>query len=234
MTWFGSFYESALGKKAVMAVSGIIFWGFVLGHMLGNLKVFAGAESYNGYAEWLRDIGYPAVPHGGLLWVARGVLLLALVFHVHAAVALTRMNQKARPKGYTLRRTQQADWAVRTMRWSGVALFAFIVFHILHFTTGHAHHDFQAPVETAEGVRHFAFENLTSGLNYGGMAVLYLVAMVFLGMHLYHGLWSLFQSLGWNHPRFNPWRRAFAVTFAVVISLGFMLVPLSVLAGWVG
>lgn len=234
MTWFGSFYKSALGKKAVMAITGIVFWGFVLGHMLGNLKVFAGQAAFNEYAGWLRDLAYPAVPHEGVLWIVRIVLLVALALHVHAAVTLTRMNRKARPKGYARRSVQQADWAVRTMRWSGVALFAFIIYHILHFTTGQAHHDFQAPLETAEGAQHFAYQNLTSAFEIGWVAAIYIVAMVFLGMHLYHGLWSLFQSLGWNHPRFNPWRRTFAVVFAVVISLGFLLVPVSVLAGWVG
>ena len=234
MTWFGSFYKSALGKKAVMALTGIVFWGFVLGHMLGNLKVFAGQAAFNQYAEWLRDLAYPAIPHEGVLWIARVVLLVALALHVHAAVALTRMNRAARPKGYARRDVQQADWASRTMRWSGVALFGFIVYHILHFTTGQAHHDFQAPLETAEGVQHFAYQNLTSAFEIGWVAALYVVAMLFLGLHLYHGLWSLFQSLGWNHPRFNRWRRAFAVVFALVISLGFLLVPVSVFAGWVG
>lgn len=234
MTWFGSFYKTTLGKKAVMALSGIVFWGFVLSHMLGNLKVFAGAAGFNGYAVWLRDIGYPGLPHGGLLWFLRLVLIVALAFHVHAAVALTRVNRKARQHGYANRKVQDASFAARTMRWSGAALLLFIIAHILHFTTGQLHPDFRAPVQTAAGVEHFAYENLTSAFQIGWVAVLYIVAMLFLGLHLYHGLWSLFQSLGWNHPRFNRWRRGFAVTFALVISLGFILVPLAVLAGWVG
>lgn len=234
MTWFGSFYGTTLGKKAVMAVTGILFWGFVLAHMIGNLKVFTGADGFNHYADWLRELGYPGLPHSGALWIVRIVLVLALAFHVHATWTLTLLNRRARRHDYARRRVQEASFASRTMRWSGVALLIFIVYHILHFTTGQAHHDFQAPVETAEGVRHLAYQNLTSAFEIGWVALIYVVAMTLLGMHLYHGLWSLFQSLGWNHPRFNHWRRAFAVTFALVISLGFILVPVAVYFGLLG
>ena len=234
MTWFGSFYGTTLGKKAVMAVSGIVFWGFVVAHMIGNLKILAGAEGFDGYADWLRTIGYPGLPHSGVLWILRVVLIAALVLHVHAAWALTLVNRRARRHGYAKREVQDAGFAARTMRWSGVALLLFVVYHIVHFTTGQAHHDFRAPVETADGLRHFAYHNVTSAFEIGWVALLYVVAMVFLGMHLYHGLWSMFQSLGWNHPRFNHWRRAFAVTFAVVISLGFILVPVAIWTGLIG
>jgi len=225
MTWFGSFYRSAVGKKATMAVSGIVFWGFVVGHMAGNLKLFTGAEAFNGYAHFLREVGYPLVPHSGLLWVARVVLLAALALHVHAAVTLALANRRARPHDYASRRPQQIGWAERSMKWTGLALFAFIVYHILHFTTGQAHPGFvpEDPYANVTG----AFANLA-------VVAVYLVAMLFLALHLYHGLWSLFQSLGWNHPRFNKWRRAFAVAFALIVGLGFALVPLAVFAGLVG
>jgi succinate dehydrogenase / fumarate reductase cytochrome b subunit len=229
-TWFGDFYRSSLGKKAMMAVTGIILWAFVLVHMAGNLKYFAGPGETDGaainvYGEWLREVGYPLMPHSGLLWVIRLGLLAATVLHVHAAYALTRMNWRARPEAYEQRRAQQTGWAERTMRWSGVALLLFLIYHILHFTTGQAHLDF---------VPGDIYHNLVSAFSTGWVAAIYAVAMVLLGMHLFHGLWSLFQSLGWNHPRFNGWRRAFAVTFAVVVSVGFVLVPLIIWFGRVG
>jgi len=225
MTWFGSFYRSAVGKKATMAVTGIVFWGFVVGHMAGNLKLFSGAAAINEYGHYLRQIGYPLVPHHLLLWTARVVLIAALALHVHAAWALTVTSRRARPQGYAVRRPQEVDWAARSMRWTGVALLVFVVYHLLHFTTGQAHADFVAGD---------VYHNLTVAFADVAVAALYLVAMLFLGLHLYHGLWSLFQSLGWNHPRFNHWRRAFAVAFALIVSLGFALVPLAIVTGLVG
>lgn len=230
-TWFGDFYRSSVGKKVVMAVSGIVLWGFVLVHMTGNLKYFYGPgdaaapdpnAAINVYGEWLREVGSPLLPHSGALWLTRLLLLAAVALHVHAAYALTVMNRKARPQGYERRRSVQIGWAERTMRWSGVALLAFVVYHILHFTTGQAHHDF---------VPGDVYHNMGSAFSIGWVAALYVVAMVLLGMHLYHGLWSLFQSLGWNHPRFNGWRRAFAVAFSLLITVGFVLVPLAIVTG---
>lgn len=227
-TWFGDFYRSSLGKKVVMAVTGIVLWGFVLLHMTGNLKYFSGPgtpdanAAINVYGEWLRGLGHPLIPNSGMLWVMRIALLVALALHVHAAYALTVMNRRARPVGYERRRAVQIGWAERTMRWSGVALLLFVVYHVLHFTTGQAHHDFVAGD---------VYHNMASAFSIGWVAAIYLVAMVLLGMHLYHGLWSLFQSLGWNHPRFNRWRRAFAVAFTLLIAIGFALVPLAIVTG---
>lgn len=235
-TWFGDFYRSSLGKKAVMAVTGIALWGFVLGHMTGNLKYFAGpagegvaalesgvpGSAINVYGEWLRGVGYPLMPHSATLWLIRIGLLVAVVLHVHAAYALTVMNRRARPVGYERRKAVQIGWAERTMRWSGVALLVFIVYHILHFTTGQAHHDFVAGD---------VYHNLYSAFSIGWVAAIYVVAMALLALHLYHGLWSLFQSLGWNHPRFNRWRRTFAIVFTLLITIGFVLVPLAIVTG---
>lgn len=225
MTWFGSFYRSTIGRKATMAATGIVFWGFVLGHMAGNLKLFAGAEALNGYAEFLRAVGYPVVPHGGLLWLVRVVLLVALAFHVHAAVTLAMRNRRARPQDYAKRQPQQLSWSERTMRWTGYGLLVFVVYHILHFTTGQAHPDF---------VPGDVYANATSAFHVGWVVAVYLVAMLCLALHLHHGLWSLFQSLGLNHPRFNRWRNAFAVVFAILIGVGFALVPLAVFFGLAG
>ncbi|HEX2252859.1 MAG TPA: succinate dehydrogenase cytochrome b subunit [Thermoanaerobaculia bacterium] len=224
MTWFGNLYRSTLGKKAVMALTGVILWAFVLGHMIGNLKLFGGAEGFNQYAEWLRLVGYPLVPHSAGLWIVRIVLLVAVGLHIHAAYVLTVRNRQARPAGYERVRFQAGGWAARTMRWSGVALLLFIVYHILHFTTGQAHHDF---------VPGDVYHNVLSAFGIWWVTLLYVVAMVMLGLHLWHGLWSFFQSLGWNHPRFNSWRGVFAVVFSLLITLGFLVVPVMVFAGLV-
>lgn len=219
MTRLLSFYGSAIGKKAVMAVTGLIFWGFVLSHMLGNLKIFTGAEGFNHYAEWLREMAAPAFPHSGLLWVLRTVLLVALVLHVHSTITLTAMNRRARPVGYTKRSTVQAGFSSRTMRWTGVTLLLFIVYHILHMTTGTLHSDF---------VHGDVFHNVLVAFGKLWVVAIYVLAAVLVGMHLNHGLWSLFQSLGWNHPKYNPLRRAFAIVFALLIGIGFAIPPLLV------
>jgi succinate dehydrogenase / fumarate reductase, cytochrome b subunit len=224
MSWFGDFYRSALGKKVVMAATGVVLWGFVLTHMAGNLKIFLGAESLNHYAEWLRDMGQPLLPRTGLLWIARLVLIASVALHAHAAWALTMMNRRARPQDYARRDNQAANFAARTMRWTGVALLLFVVYHLLHFTWGTAHPDFIAGD---------VYHNLTTAFANLGIAALYVVAMLFLGLHLWHGLWSLFQSLGWSHAAWNPWRRTFAVTFAVLVALGFLVVPVVIAAGMI-
>jgi succinate dehydrogenase cytochrome b subunit len=221
-------YRSAVGKKAVMAVTGMALWAFVVGHMLGNLKLLLPGDGVevpiNHYAEWLRTVGEPLLPHAGLLWLARIGLLVALVFHVHAAYALTLINRRARPEAYRRREDVAAGWAARTMRWSGVALFLFVAYHLMHFTFGNAHPDF-----VPGDVQH----NLVVAFRSAWIVALYAVAMLLLGLHLFHGLWSLFQSLGWSHPRYNGWRRVFAATFAVVVAVGFVVVPIVILAGLV-
>ena len=211
-----------------MAVSGLVLVAYLITHVLANLLVFDGPDRINRYAALLHGTGLA-------LWGARLVLLFAVTVHIVAAVQLTLRSRAARPQPYAAGREAQATTiAARTIRWGGALILLFLVYHILHFTTGQAHHDFRAPVETAGGLRHFAYHNVTSAFEIGWVVLLYVVAMVFLGMHLFHGLWSMFQSLGWNHPRFNRWRNAFAVVFALVVSLGFILVPVAVWAGLIG
>lgn len=224
MSWIGDFWRSTLGKKAVMAVSGIVLFGYVLLHMLGNLKLYLGPESLNHYAEWLREMGAPLLPHEGALWLVRIVLLASVVAHVWAAWQVTRASWRARPKSYRKVERVQLDYAGRTMRWGGVILFLFVVYHLLHLTTGQAHTDF---------VPGDVYHNVVAGFSVWWVSAIYIVANLALGLHLYHGLWSLFQSLGWNHPTFNPWRRNFAVTFAVVVTVGNVSFPVAVLLGWV-
>ncbi|MCE7927448.1 MAG: succinate dehydrogenase [Chloroflexi bacterium CFX7] len=223
--WLLDLYGSAIGKKAVMAVTGIVLLGFVFAHMTGNLKVYYNddGESLNHYSEWLRDVGEPVVPHEGLLWAVRGVLAVSLLLHVHAATTLTLLNRKARPVAYKGgRKYAAADYAARTMRWSGIIVAAFLVFHLLDLTAGRANPDF---------VSGQPYQNLVASFEREPVAAAYIVANLLLGMHIYHGAWSLFQSLGLNHPRFNRWRRGFAALFAAAIVVGNVSIPIAVLTG---
>ncbi len=215
-------YRSTVGKKVLMAASGAVLFGFVFMHMVGNLKMLQGAEAMNYYAQWLREVGYPALPHYGALWIFRVVLLAAVVIHVIAALQLARRSRSARGRGYDKQKDLSFSYASRTMRWGGVILLLFIVYHILHFTTGQAHVDF---------VYGDAFRNYViafqSPLVYG----VYLVAQIALCLHLYHGVWSFFQTLGLNHPRYNHLRRPFAAAYALVVFIGFMTPPTLIVTG---
>jgi succinate dehydrogenase / fumarate reductase cytochrome b subunit len=224
MSWALSFYRSAIGKKIVMALTGILLFGFVLGHFLGNLKLYFGAEALNQYGVWLRTLGYPAFPNELLLWMARIILLAALGLHIDAATRLTIMNKQARPRDYAMREAVAASYASRTMRWGGVIVLLFIIYHLLDFTFGTVNPGFE------EGN---IYRNVVASFSNVWVSALYIVGNVALGMHLYHGLWSMFQSLGLNNPKFNEWRRYFATAFAVLITAGNVSFPLAVLAGWV-
>jgi succinate dehydrogenase / fumarate reductase cytochrome b subunit len=217
-------YRSTLGKKAVMASTGILLCGFVLGHMLGNLKIYQGPEKFNAYAEGLRSLGAPFFGHGQLLWLVRLALLAAAALHVHSAWALTLVNRRARPADYERRDAIGASYAARTMRWGGVLLLLFVVYHLAHFTWGFAwaHPDF-LPGD--------AYHNVVAGFRVWWVAGFYLAAQVALGLHLDHGIWSLFQSLGWSGPVANRWRRPLARGFALLVTLGNLSFPLAVLGG---
>lgn len=220
------FWRSALGKKWVMAVSGIILLGFVLVHMIGNLKVYLGAESLDRYAEWLRELGEPALPRTVLLWIARAVLAGAFVAHIVAAAQLTAMNRRARPVGYRSPRDYvAANFASRTMRWTGVIVALFVVFHLLDLTWGTANPEF---------VRGEVYDNMVASFRRVPVAIAYIAANVALAIHIFHGAWSLFQTLGWNNPRLNPARRWFAATFAAVIGIGNVSMPLLIVTRVVG
>lgn len=224
MMWLANLYRSAIGKKAIMAVTGVILFGFVFVHMAGNLKVYFGPEHFNNYARFLRTMGAPLVPESALLWIARVVLLLAVIFHIHAAYALTVMNRDARPVAYRDREYVKGTYAARTMRWGGVIILVFVIYHILHLTTGQAHPDF---------VRTDPYHNFVSGFRVWWVSAFYILANCALGLHLYHGVWSMFSSLGVTNKRFEQWRRGFATAFAVLITLGNISFPLSVLVGLV-
>ncbi len=223
MTWFGNIYRSAVGKKAVMAVTGVILFGFVFVHMIGNLKVYLGAEHLNEYAHWLRTVGAPAMPETGLLWIARVVLLAAVGLHIWSAYSLTMMNWGARPVDYKDRAFAKATYAARTMRWGGVILLLFVVFHLLHLTTG--------SVRPAPFVENDPYHNLVAGFRVWWVAAFYIVANLALGLHIYHGVWSMFNSLGMTNARFETWRRNFASAFAAIITVGNVSIPVLVLLG---
>ena len=218
------FWQSAVGKKWLMALSGIVLLGFVLVHMIGNLKVFLGKDHINTYGEWLRTLGEPALPRTVLLWIVRLVLIGAFVVHIVAAAQLTRMNQKARPVRYQSKRDYvAANFASRTMRLTGIVVALFVIFHLLDLTAG-----------TANGghfVRGDAYDNLFNSFERVPVAIAYIVAMFALSVHIFHGAWSMFQSLGLNNPRWNAWRRYFAAGFALVILVGNVSIPLLITTG---
>ncbi len=222
MNVISDLYRSALGKKAVMAATGLVLFGFVLTHMAGNLKVFQGPEKFNAYAEGLRELGAPFLPHGGLLWIARFALLAAVGLHIHSAWAVSRQSRAARPVGYQRLDLQKATYASRTMRWGGVIIALFVLYHLAHLTWGSAHPDF---------VPGDVYHNFVTGFSVWWVSAFYVVANVALAFHLYHGLWSLLQSLGLNHPAVAPWRRPLAATFAAVVFAGNVALALSVVLG---
>jgi len=224
--WLLDLYRSALGKKYAMAISGIVLMAYVLLHMIGNLKLYLGPEAMNHYGEWLREFGTPALPNTGFLWIMRVVLLTAVIVHIHAAYALTVMNRRARPQRYLSKRDYvAATFAARTMRWTGVIVLLFVVYHLLDFTIGTVNPDF------TEGM---PYQNAVASFSNPVVAIFYVIANLALGTHLYHGAWSLFQSMGWNRRGFNHWRRYFAVAFAVAVAGANVTFPLSVVFGIIG
>jgi succinate dehydrogenase / fumarate reductase cytochrome b subunit len=214
-----TFYGSTIGKKVTMAVTGLIGFGFVVGHMLGHLLAYKGAAAYNQYAHFLQN-------SGGLLWGARLTLLAALALHVHCVLSLWPRNNGARPRAYHQRNNLATNYAALTMRYGGITLLLFIVYHLLHFTWG---------VEAVTGGIPFdqenPYNNLVLGFQNPIISGFYILAMVALGMHLYHGIWSLTQTLGADHPKYNGLRTSAAAGLTLIIVLGFIVVPISVLTG---
>ena len=226
LPWPLAFYRTAVGKKWVMAITGIIMMGFVFAHMAGNLHLFQGERELNEYGASLRTIGGGLLPHSFALWGLRIILLLALAVHLHATWTLTQINRRSRPVRYQAGRNYQAaTFASRFMRWSGVFLLVYIIYHLLDLTIGWVNPDYR---------RDEPYHNLVASLQNPIVAVFYIVAMLFLGIHLYHGAWSFFQSLGINNPRINAARRSFGTAFAAIVTLGFMIVPIVIVTRLVG
>lgn len=221
-------YSTAVGKKYVMAISGIAMMGFVLFHMIGNLKMYMGASALDHYAEFLQELLYPILPKQVMLWILRGGLVTMLILHLHAAWSLTRLNRHARAVKYQGPRDYQvAKFASRTMRWSGIIVLAYLVWHLLDFTFGTVN----AVGTDGTFVRGEVYNNVVRSLDRPLVAAFYVVANILLGIHLFHGSWSIFQSMGWNNPRFNNWRRAFATGFATIVVVGNVSFPIAVIAG---
>ena len=215
-------YRSTIGRKAVMAVTGLLLFGFVVAHMVGNLKIFTGEKHYNEYAEGLRAFGTPILADEQFLWVMRAGLLTAVLAHIGAAISLARTSRSARPVGYVMRKPTTSSYASRTMRWGGAIIALFVVYHLLHLTTGQAHPEFR---------RGDVYTNVIIGFQAWYVSAFYILANVALGLHLFHGVWSMFQTLGRGSGRFSRQLRAFSVLAAVAITLGNISIPLAVLTG---
>ena len=211
-----TFWRSTIGKKVVMGVTGLIGLGFVIGHMAGNLQAFSGAEKIDAYGALLQG------PLHEIVLLARVVLIAAVILHVTAAYQLTMLSRAARPVEYAVRRPQVSTLASKTLKWGGVLLLVFIVFHILHFTIGSVHPDF---------VKGKIYQNLATGFAVKWVAAFYLVAMLALGMHLYHGAWSSMRTLGLSKQSAHPLKRYLPVAIAIVVSSGFAAIPLAFLLG---
>lgn len=221
------FYETTIGKKVVMAVSGAVLLGFVFSHMAGNLLIFAGEEALNDYALSLRQL-----LGGAGIWVARLVLICAVGAHVWSAIQLTAQNRGARKQRYKRDPNQASTAASKSMAFGGVAILLYIIYHLVHLTFG----VIPGGAVTAgapAGMDMNVYQNIIKSFNIWWISAIYLVAQVFLGLHLYHGAWSFMQSLGLSHPRYDAYRKQFAGAFAAFVSLGFAVVPVAVLLQWV-
>ena len=218
------FYRSTVGKKVIMAVTGAIWIAFVIAHVAGNLQAFAGREKLNAYSALLHGFGAEA------LLAMRVVLFIALVLHILMAFQLTQAARRARPVGYKQRDPQVSTIASRTMRWGGVLLLAFIIFHLLHFTTRQVDPAGWAHRFDAAG-RYDIYGNIVASFQIWWVTAVYLVAMVLLGLHMWHGVWSFGRSLGVAQPSGNPLRRRIAPIVAIGLWLGFSMVPIAVMAG---
>ena len=216
--------RTTIALKLGMALSGVVFIGFVLGHMYGNLKAFAGHDAFNEYAHHLRELGEPMLPHEGFLWIMRVGLIVALAVHVYCAVVLWRRAARARTTKYVMKKHTGAIFASRLMRWGGVTILVFLVWHLLNFTIG--------KVNVQGGETDDAYNLLVDTFDMWWLTLIYLVAMLALGAHLHHGIWSAAQTLGWTGTAAKRARaKQVAFVIALIVSVGFSLVPLGVLAG---
>jgi succinate dehydrogenase / fumarate reductase cytochrome b subunit len=212
-----TFWGSTNGKKAVMAVTGAILFAFIIGHLAGNLQIFEGREKLNAYGHFLHSIGE-------LLWPVRIVLIVSVLLHILATLQLALRKKRARPVGYSRKEAIASSYASRTMYWSGPIVLAFVIFHLLQFTAGYIHPESQF-------IEGDVYHNVVAGFQVWWVSVWYIFSVSLLGLHLSHGISSMFQSLGFNHPKHTPVLKSAAVAVAVVIVLGYISIPISVLLG---
>lgn len=225
--WLVEVYSTDVGKKYAMAISGVLGLLFLISHMVGNLHIFEGAIPINDYGEGLRDLGHPLFPRTLVLWLfLRVPLIIALVVHVHAAWALNRSNTLARGSDeYDANRNYlAANYASRTMGWTGIIVLLFLAWHLADLTIG-------IEVVNPDFFRGDVYSNVRASLERWPVFFLYVISMLALGLHIWHGAWSLFQTLGINNPRFNAFRRTFAWALASVVVVGFLTVPFGVQLG---
>jgi succinate dehydrogenase / fumarate reductase cytochrome b subunit len=213
---------SSVFKKAVMAVSGIILVLYLIAHMIGTLKIFSGAETFNGYSEWIRTIGEPAVPAQTTLWIIRVVLLVSVVAHFWAAISLWRQARRARPVPYVTKKRVQQSFASRTVRWGGLILALFIIWHILDLTFG---------VVNPAGTGTTPYDRLIASFSNIPITLFYVVSMILLGLHLRHGIFAATQTLGQTNKRRERAVNGIAYVVSGLITVGFILVPLSIAFG---
>lgn len=208
-------YRELIGKKAAMALSGVVLFGYVIGHMAGNLQIFMGRQKINDYAKFLHSTP-------SLLWGTRTLLLIAVAVHIYTGLSLAARAKAARPVAYRVKGARQPNIAARTMVLSGLVIGAFVVYHLLHLTVGSVHPNF---------VDLDPYDNLVTGFRVTPVAIAYIISVALLGVHLYHGAWSMFQSLGLSHPRYTPALKTFAAAISVVLVAGFCAVPISIMTG---
>jgi succinate dehydrogenase / fumarate reductase cytochrome b subunit len=220
-------WGSVIGKKVVMALTGAVLILFVIMHMVGNLKIFSGPEEINAYSRFLREVAYPELANGQLLWTVRIVLLICASLHITAAAQLTIMNRQARPVGYEAKKDVETTWGALTMRWGGVLLAIFIVFHLFHFTGG------MVGFQPGQFEHLMVYQNVVAGFSNVPIAIFYIIAMFALCLHLDHGIWSMLQTLGFVNTDNTKSLRTVSRFIAFIIFAGFVSVPVSVLAGWV-
>ena len=211
------FWQTTVGKKAIMAVTGFMLFGFVVGHLLGNLQIFLPPEKINHYAQSLRNLG-------PLLWTARIVLLISVALHIWSSWQLWLVQRAARPVAYVKKANLNSTYASRTMVWSGPIILAFVIFHLLHLTFGSIH-------PGGPFIAHDVYNNVVTGFQVWPVSLFYIIAMIMLCYHLYHGLWSMFQTLGISHPVYTPVLRALAKIVAILIAVGNISIPVAVLSG---
>jgi succinate dehydrogenase / fumarate reductase cytochrome b subunit len=223
---FIALWDTVIGKKVVMAVTGGVLILFVIAHMAGNIKIFSGPNEINAYSRFLREVGMPELGYGQLLWVVRIVLLAFVALHITAAIQLSRMSMAARPVGYDTKRNIETTFAARTMRWGGALLVAFIIFHLLHLTGG------IVGFRPGQFKNLAVYQNVVAAFAVWPVAVFYIIAMGALCLHLSHGIWSMLQTLGWNTARNEAKLRALSRVIAIVVFAGFASVPVAVMAGW--
>jgi len=214
-----TFWQSTNGKKVVMAVTGVMMFAFVIGHMLGNLQMYEAPEHINAYGHFLHNLGE-------LLWIERGIMLLAIVLHIDAAVQLALRSKAARPIGYSRKEAINSSYASRTMYWSGPIVLVFIIFHLLQFTAGYVH-------PHAQFIAGDVYGNVVSGFQVWWVSAWYIIAISLLGFHLSHGLYSMFQSVGFAHPRITPLLKKAAIAVSILIVLGYISIPISVFVGFI-